>query len=79
MVNHYTNRLLYKYRFEQWDEDRTSSYKFTSKDQKLVKIIRHEHSECQLYVQRFDGNMCFVRIELSGAFPIYVYYYKVRV
>ena len=33
---------------------------FTSKDQKLVKIIRHENCERQLYVQRFDS---IVRIE----------------
>ena len=35
------------------------AYVFTSKDQKLVKIIRHEHNECQLYVQRFDSKMSF--------------------
>ena len=34
-------------------EDGTA-YVFTSRDQKLVKIIRHDHSESQLYVQRFD-------------------------
>ena len=37
-----------------------TAYIFTSKDQKLVKIIRHEHNECQLYVQRFDHNMSFL-------------------
>ena len=56
-------------------EDGTA-YVFTSRDQKLVKIIRHEHSECQLYVQRFDDNMSFVRIEFSGVSPVYVLEWK---
>lgn len=56
-------------------EDGTA-YVFTSRDQKLMKIIRHEHSECQLYVQRFDDNMSFVRIEFSGVSPVYVLEWK---
>lgn len=43
-------------------EDGTA-YVFTSKDQKIVKIIRHEHNECQMYYQKFDKNMSFVRLE----------------
>ncbi|MBO5615101.1 MAG: IS66 family insertion sequence element accessory protein TnpB [Prevotella sp.] len=53
-----------------------TAYVFTSKDQKLVKIIRHENNECQLYVQRFDGNMSFIRLEFDGLQPIYVLEYK---
>lgn len=53
-----------------------TAYVFTSKDQKLVKIIRHEHNECQLYVQRFDGKMSFIRLEFVGLQPIYVLEYK---
>ena len=53
-----------------------TAYVFTSKDQKLVKIIRHEHNECQLFVQRFDGNMSFIRLEFDGPQPIYVLEYK---
>jgi hypothetical protein len=56
-------------------EDGTA-YVFTSKDQKLVKIIRHEHNECQLYTQRFDGNMSFIRLEFDGIRPVYVLEYK---
>ena len=29
-----------------------TAYVFTSRNQKLVKIIRHEHNECQLYMQK---------------------------
>lgn len=54
------------------DPEDGTAYVFTSKDQKLVKIIHHEHNECQLYVQRFDGNMSFVRLEFSGTSPMYV-------
>lgn len=54
------------------DPEDGTAYVFTSKDQKLVKIIRHKHNECQLYVQRFDGNMSFVRLEFSGTSPMYV-------
>ena len=31
-----------------------TAYVFTSRNQKLVKIIRHEHNECQLYMQKYD-------------------------
>lgn len=53
-----------------------TAYVFTSKDQKLVKIIRHEHNECQLYTQRFDGNMSFIRLEFDGIRPVYVLDYQ---
>lgn len=53
-----------------------TAYVFTSKDQKLVKIIRHEHNECQLYVQRFDCNMSFVRLNFDGKKPVYVLEWK---
>lgn len=53
-----------------------TAYVFTSRDQKLVKIIRHEHNECQLYVQRFDGNMSFVRLDFNGIKPVYVLEWK---
>ena len=43
---------------------------------KLCSVLRHEHSECQLYVQRFDDNMSFVRIEFSGVSPVYVLEWK---
>ena len=51
-------------------------YMFTSKDQKLVKIIRHEYNKCQLFLQRFDDNMSFIRLEFDGSQPIYVLEYK---
>lgn len=38
------------------------AYVFTSKTHKVVKIIRHEHNECQMYYQKFDKNMRFVRL-----------------
>ena len=53
-----------------------TAYVFTSKDQKLVKIIRHEHNECQLYTQRFDGKKSFIRLEFIGIRPIYVLEYQ---
>lgn len=31
------------------DPDDGTAYVFTSKNQKIVKIIRHEHNECQMY------------------------------
>ncbi len=43
-----------------------TDYVFISKDQKLVKIIRHEHNECQLFVLCIDGNMSFIRLEFDG-------------
>ena len=47
-----------------------------SKDQKLVKIIRHEHNECQLYIQRFDDHMGFERLTFEGTRPVYVLDWK---
>ena len=52
------------------------AYVFTSRNQKLVKIIRHEHSECQLYVQKFDHDMSFVRLSFNGVKPVYVLEWK---
>lgn len=49
-----------------------TAYVFTSRNQKLVKIIRHEHNECQLYMQKYDHGMSFVRLEFDGTRPIYV-------
>ena len=49
------------------DPEDGTAYVFTSKDQKLVKIIRHEHNEYQLYIQRFDNNMSFVRLTFETA------------
>lgn len=54
------------------DPEDGTAYVFTSKDQKIVKIIRHEHNECQMYYQKFDKNMSFVRLEFEGVLPIYV-------
>ena len=48
-----------------------TAYVFTSRDQKLVKIIRHENCERQLYVQRFDSNVSFLRLTFEGARPVY--------
>ncbi len=56
-------------------EDGTA-YVFTSKDQKLVKIIRHENNECQLYSQRFDLRMSFVKLTFEGVHPYYVLEWK---
>lgn len=53
-----------------------TAYVFTSRDQKLVKIIRHEHNECQLYIQKYDHGMSFVRLEFDGTRPIYVLEWK---
>ena len=49
------------------DPEDGTAYVFTSKDQKLVMIIRHEHNEYQLYIQRFDNNMSFVRLTFETA------------
>lgn len=57
-------------------QEEGTAYVFTSKNQKLVKIIRHENNECQLYVQRFDHNMSFIRLEFDGVHPIFVLEYK---
>ena len=48
------------------DPEDGTAYVFTSKDQKIVKIIRYEHNECQMYYQKFDKNMSFVRLEFEG-------------
>ena len=32
--------------------------------------------ECQLYMQRFDHNMSFVRLEFDGVQPMYVLEWK---
>ena len=53
-----------------------TAYVFTSKDQKVVKIIRHEHNECQMYYQKFDKGISFVRLEFNGVHPIYVLEWK---
>ena len=53
-----------------------TAYVFTSRNQKLVKIIRHENNECQLYMQRFDHNMSFVRLVFNGDKPMYVLEWK---
>ena len=58
------------------DPEEGTAYVFTSRNQKLVKIIRHEHNECQLYIQRFDHDMSFLRLEFSGDRPIYVLEWK---
>lgn len=57
-------------------QEEGTAYVFTSRNQKLVKIIRHEHNECQLYMQRFDHNMSFVRLEFNGKQPMYVLEWK---
>lgn len=46
-------------------KEEDTAYVFTSIDQKLVKIIRHEYNEYQLYVQRFDHDMSFVRLDFK--------------
>lgn len=58
------------------DPEDGTAYVFTSKDRKLVKIIRHEHNECQLYIQRFDNHMSFVRLTFEGTRPVYVLDWK---
>ena len=57
-------------------QEEGTAYVFTSRNQKLVKIIRHEHNECQLYIQRFDHGMSFVRLEFTGDKPMYVLEWK---
>jgi len=57
-------------------QEEGTAYVFTSRNQKLVKIIRHEHNECQLYMQRFDHNMSFVKLEFVGNKPMYVLEWK---
>ncbi len=58
------------------DPEDGTAYVFTSKNQKVVKIIRHEHNECQMYYQKFDKNMSFVRLQFEGVLPIYVLEWK---
>jgi len=53
-----------------------TAYVFTSRNQKLVKIIRHENNECQLYMQKYDHGMGFIRLEFDGTKPIYVLEWK---
>ena len=57
-------------------QEEGTAYVFTSRNQKLVKIIRHEHNECQLYMQRFDHNMSFVRLTFEGIHPVYTLEWK---
>ena len=54
------------------DPEDFTAYVFTSKYQKIVNIIRHEHNECQMYYPKWDKNMRFVRLEFEGVLPIYV-------
>ena len=58
------------------DPEDGTAYVFTSRDHKLVKIIRREHGQCQLYVQRFAGNLSFVRLDFVGTRPVYVLEWK---
>ena len=52
-------------------QEEGTAYLFTSRNHKLVKMIRHVHNECQLYIQRFDHDMSFVRLTFEGTHPIY--------
>ena len=58
------------------EQEEGTAYVFTSRNQKLVKIIRHEHNECQLYMQKYDHGMSFIRLEFEGTKPIYVLEWK---
>ena len=71
---HHPSRVIIRSLGE--DPEDGTAYVFTSKDQKIVKIIRHEHNECQMYYQKFDKNMSFVRLEFEGVLPIYVLEWK---
>lgn len=57
-----------------------TAYVFTSRNQKLVKVVRHEHNECQLYIQKFDGNVSFIRLKFIDSKPVYEldYLYGIR-
>ena len=57
-------------------QEEGTAYVFTSRNHKLVKMIRHEHNECQLYIQRFDYDMSFVRLTFEGTHPIYTLEWK---
>ena len=48
-----------------------TAYVFTSRNQKLVKVVRHEHNECQLYIHKFDGNVSFIRLKFIDSKPVY--------
>lgn len=48
-----------------------TAYVFTSRNQKLVKVVRHEHNECQLCIQKFDGNVSFIRLKFIDSKPVY--------
>lgn len=58
------------------DPEDGSAYVFTSSNHKLVKIIRCEQGQQQLYVQRFSDCQSFVRLEFDGIRPIYVLEWK---
>lgn len=53
-----------------------TAYVFTSRNQKLVKIIRHEHNECQYYQQRFDNNVSFIQLRFKDCHPEYILEWK---
>lgn len=48
-----------------------SAYVFTSRDQKLVKIIHYENGQCQLYYQRFEKGQSFIKLTFRDSNPIY--------
>ncbi|OUP35609.1 IS66 family insertion sequence element accessory protein TnpB [Bacteroides sp. An19] len=58
------------------DPEDGSAYVFTSSNHKLVKIIRCEQGQQQLYVQRFSDCQSFVRLEFDDIRPIYVLEWK---
>lgn len=58
------------------DPEDGTAYVFTSRDRKLVKIIRKEDAQQQLYIQRFEGKMSFVRLDFEGSHPVYVLEWK---
>ena len=58
------------------DPEDGTAYVFTSRDRKLVKIIRKEDVQRQLYIQRFEGKMSFVRLDFEGSRPVYVLEWK---
>ena len=47
------------------DPEDGTAYVFTSRDRKLVKIIRKEDAQLQLYIQRFEGKMSFIRLDFE--------------
>lgn len=54
-----------------YDPTDGSAYVFTSKDQKLVKIIHYENGQCQLYYQRFDKGQNFIKLTFRDSTPVY--------